>query len=148
MSIKPYAKKMMEQDRVFRDIAYQNETLWINDKLLPFEMTDALCQLVVTDEDIEDTERRLRKFAPDIKKCFPETREDDGLIESPLEDIPKMQLELERVYGAAIPGRFMLKMDSHLPIAGSVKARGGIYEVLKHAEDLALEAGLITEDDR
>ena len=90
MSIKPYAKKMMEQDRVFRDIAYQNETLWINDKLLPFEMTDALCQLVVTDEDIEDTERRLRKFAPYIKKCFPETREDDGLIESPLEDIPKM----------------------------------------------------------
>lgn len=147
MSIKPYAKKMMEKDRVFRDIAYQNETLWINDKLLPFEMTDALCQLVVTDEDIEDTERRLRKFAPYIKKCFPETREDDGLIESPLEDIPKMQLELERVYGAAIPGRFMLKMDSHLPIAGSVKARGGIYEVLKHAEDLALEAGLITEND-
>ena len=131
MSIKPYAKKMMEQDRVFRDIAYQNETLWINDKLLPFEMTDALCQLVVTDEDIEDTERRLRKFAPYIKKCFPETREDDGLIESPLEDIPKMQLELERVYGAAIPGRF----------------RGGIYEVLKHAEDLALEHGMITEND-
>ena len=145
--IKPYAKEMMEKDRVFRDIADQNETLWINDKLLPFEMTDALCQLVVTDEDIEDTERRLRKFAPYIKKCFPETREDDGLIESPLEDIPKMQLVLERVYGAAIPGRFMLKMDSHLPIAGSVKARGGIYEVLKHAEDLALEAGLITEDD-
>ena len=88
--IKQYAKEMMEKDRVFRDIAYQNETLWINDKLLPFEMTDALCQLVVTDEDIEDTERRLRKFAPYIKKCFPETREDDGLIESPLEDIPKM----------------------------------------------------------
>ena len=147
MSIKEYAKEMIERDQVFRDIAEQTETLWINDKLLPFEMTDALCQLIVTDEDIEDTERRLHKFAPYIKKCFPETAEDDGLIESPLADIPEMQKALEKTYGAEIPGRFMLKLDSHLPIAGSVKARGGIYEVLKHAEDLALGAGLISEDD-
>ena len=66
MSVKEYAKEMIERDQVFRDIADQKETLWINDKLLPFEMTDALCQLVVTYEDIEDTERRLQKFAPYI----------------------------------------------------------------------------------
>ena len=147
MSIKEYAKQMIASDQVFADIAEQKETLWINDKYLPFSMVDAVCQLVVSDEDIEDTEKRLHRFAPYIRKCFPETEADGGLIESPLAEISSMKEALEKTYDAEIPGRFLLKMDSHLPIAGSVKARGGIYEVLKHAEDLALEAGMITEDD-
>lgn len=51
-----------------------------------------------------------------------------------------MKAFLNETYGAGIEGKLMLKMDSDLPVSGSVKARGGIYEVLKHAEDLALEA--------
>ena len=147
MAIKEYAKEMIASNQVFRDIAEQKETLWINDKYLPFEMVDGVCQLVVNDEDIADAERRLQKFAPYIRKCFPETVPDGGLIESPLKDIPEMKKALEETYDAEIPGRLLLKMDSHLAIAGSVKARGGIYEVLKHAEDLALQEGMITEDD-
>lgn len=147
MSIKEYAKELIASDPLFKDIADQKETVWINSKYLPFDMVDAVCQLVVSDEDIADAERRLHKFAPYIKKCFPETAEDGGLIESPLREISAMKKALEETYDAEIPGRLLLKMDSHLPIAGSVKARGGIYEVLKHAEDLALEHGMITEDD-
>ena len=120
MSIKEYAKEMMAKDQVFRDIADQKETLWVNDKYLPFGMVDAVCQLVVSDADIADAERRLRKFAPYIKKCFPETAEDGGLIESPLKEIGAMKKALEETYDAEIPGRLLLKMDSHLPIAGSV----------------------------
>lgn len=147
MPVKPYAQKMIDTDPVFRDIADQKETVWINDKYLPFAVIDGVCQLVVSDADIEDAEARLERFAPYISKCFPETAPDNGLIESPLAAIPDMKSALEEKFGSSIPGRLFLKMDSHLAIAGSVKARGGIYEVLKHAEDLALASGRISEID-
>ena len=58
-----------------------------------------------------------------------------------------MQKELEKKYNVTIPGKLYLKMDSHLPVAGSIKARGGVYEVLKHAEELAINAGMLSLDD-
>ncbi len=123
------------------------EQCWINPYYLPFEMTKGVCELVVSDEDIKDAEERLLRFAPFIKKIFPETEEDNGLIESPLCEIPMMQKALSEAYKVNIPGKLYLKMDSHLAVAGSVKARGGIYEVLKHAEDLALQHGKISLSD-
>lgn len=141
------AQKYMESSPVIRKIAAKEESAWINPYLLPFAVTDATCQLVVSDGDIKDAEKRLARFASFIRKCFPETEETQGLIESPLTRIPSMQKKLEETYGCRIPGQLLLKMDSHLAIAGSVKARGGIYEVLKHAEDLALEAGKLRVDE-
>ena len=126
---------------------YAQEMCWTNPYKLPFAFTDALYQLIVKDEDISDAEARLQRFAPFIKKCFPETQKDNGLIESPLRAIPQMQKALQQQYGYEIPGKLFLKMDSHLAVAGSVKARGGIYEVLKHAEDLCLAAGKISLED-
>lgn len=126
---------------------YSQEMCWINPYQLPFGFTDALCQLIVSDEDISNAEKRLVRFAPFIKKYFPETAADGGMIESPLKEIPKMQAALEENDSCNISGKLYLKMDSHLPIAGSVKARGGIYEVLKHAEDLCLAAKKLTITD-
>ena len=141
--MKAYASEMVKRDSVFKDIAEKQETLWLNDKYLPFDSVDALCQLIVSEQDIEEAEKRLERFAPYIMECFPETNETKGIIESPLVRISAMQKQLEKDFNTKIPGQLLLKLDSHLAIAGSVKARGGIYEVLKHAEDLALEAGLI-----
>ena len=123
---------------------YSKEMCWINPYWLPFANTNALYQLIISDEAISDAEKRLARFAPFIQKQFPETSADYGLIESPLKEIPNMQLALEEYGSCDICGRLFLKMDSHLPIAGSVKARGGIYEVLKHAEDLCINAGLLS----
>ena len=139
--------RLIESDPAIRRVAAGEPTVWINPDYLPVEVTDGLCQLVVPDSAIDDAEARLARFAPFIRRRFPETEPTNGLIESPLADIPRMQQALEKEYGCTIPGRLMLKMDSHLAIAGSVKARGGIYEVLKHAEDLAIAAGKLTMED-
>lgn len=97
--------------------------------------------------EIDDARRRLERFAPYLQEAFPELKKTGGIIESELREIAGMKNFLNTSYGAGIEGRLMLKMDSHLPVSGSVKARGGLYEVLKHAEDLALEAGMLKETD-
>lgn len=98
--------------------------------------------------DVADASARLARFAPYMCDAFPETRASKGILESEIATIPAMQATLNERYGVEVSGRLLLKKDSHLPISGSIKARGGIYEVLTHAERLAIKAGLLrTEDD-
>ena len=104
-------------------------------------------ELPFTQEDTADAEARLQRFAPYIAASFPETREAGGIIESPVREAPDMQAALEKRYGMAIPGKLLVKCDSHLPVSGSIKARGGIYEVLKLAETIALEKGMLSCGD-
>ncbi len=101
----------------------------------------------LTMEDIIDAENRLKRFAPYLAKVFPETSASKGIIESPLKEIPNMKDSIEKSSGAVLEGNLLLKCDSHLPISGSIKARGGIYEILKHAEDLAVKEGLLSYSD-
>lgn len=122
-----------------REVFYQNKLL--------APCAEAFKSLPYSLENVLDAERRLIRFAPLIKKLFPETEEFGGIIESPLYLAHKLKATVENESGVSGIGRVFLKLDSALPIAGSVKARGGIYEVLLHAEKLALEHGLITEAD-
>lgn len=112
------------------------ELLWFNPSLI--KAKEALGKLSISMGDIDDAERRLERFKPFIAKCFEETRAMGGLIESSLDEIPNLQSALGQKHG-----RLYIKRDDSLPIAGSVKARGGIYEVLKHTEELAARNGLL-----
>ena len=135
--------KSYMEDSLVRKIAAGEEIGWVNPELKPFGSVG----LPVTLEEMKDAERRLERFAPFIKKCFPETEVQNGLIESELTPIPEMQHYLEHEYRQKIGGKLLLKKDSHLAVAGSVKARGGIYEVLKHTEKLAIKAGILKPED-
>ena len=116
------------------------ELVWINPNLKP--AAEALGEIEFKAADVADAAARLERFAPLIMHYFPETKEDNGIIESPLTEINNMKAILNEE-GAELAGRLFLKRDSDLKVSGSVKARGGVYEVLKHSEDLALEAGLL-----
>ncbi len=123
----------------------RKEVLWLNP--LVESTATALSKTSVTAKDVQDASNRLKRFAPYIAHVFPKTTASNGIIESPLTAIPQMKAALENEYGVEIPGELLLKEDNALPISGSIKARGGIYEVLKHAESLALEHGLITTEE-
>lgn len=121
------------------------ELSWFNPNITSLE--EALPYVGLGENDIEDASQRLSRFAPYLVKAFPETAVMNGIIESELVDINSMKTSLEQQFDTPITGRLMLKKDSHLPISGSIKARGGIYEVLTHAEKLAIQAGLLSESD-
>ncbi len=119
---------MLGHNKVFDDVLELKPVVWINPKKK--QSSIALEETELKYEDILDAESRLKRFSPLIRKLFPETG--DGIIESELIEIPSMKNEIEMRHNKKVNGRLFLKCDSHLKIAGSIKARGGIYEVLKH----------------
>ncbi|ALR15810.1 D-serine ammonia-lyase [Vibrio natriegens] len=138
-------KELQKQFPLLTQLIDLKEVCWFNPNVTPLE--EGLPYVGLDAEDIDAASQRLNRFAPYIMKAFPETAGNNGIIESPVVDIPNMKGCLETQYKTPISGRLMLKKDSHLPISGSIKARGGIYEVLTHAEKLAMEAGLLSEGD-
>lgn len=131
-------KKWLERVPQFNDLLKTKEVFWNNPNY---------AKTILSPIKVQEAEARLMRFAPYIASVFPDTKEKKGIIESPLVEIPNMKQDLERNDEIELKGRLFLKCDSHLPISGSIKARGGIYEVLKFAEDLAIKHNLLREND-
>ena len=108
----------------------------------PLKVPNAHARLSLSLADIENADARLKRFAPLLQSVFPELEDAGGIIESSL--LPGGALAPE--FGLA-PRQLWIKADSALPVAGSVKARGGVYEVLSFAEKVASEAGFLTSGD-
>ena len=121
------------------------ESSWFNPEITTFD--EAVKDVGLDAANIKDASDRLKRFAPYLCKAFPETAVTKGIIESEIISIDNMKKALEEKFGTKITGKLLLKKDSHLPISGSIKARGGIYEVLFHAEELAMKAGLLKPED-
>lgn len=121
------------------------EVFWQNPGRL--SVSDGLSGVEFTMQDVEKARARMEKFSGYISENFPDTMSRGGLIESDIVSLKNMQNHMDKLSDREIPGHLLLKLDSHLPIAGSIKARGGIYEILFHAESLALGAGILSEGD-
>ncbi|MEZ2895757.1 D-serine ammonia-lyase [Providencia rettgeri] len=137
--------KLIADYPLVQDLIDLKQIAWFNPNVTTTQA--GLPYVGLTIEDVQDAEARLHRFAPYLMKAFPETQATQGIIESDVIDIPNMQAALEKRHQRPITGKMLLKKDSHLPISGSIKARGGIYEVLTHAEKLALAAGILSTDD-
>ncbi|WP_041556625.1 D-serine ammonia-lyase [Carnobacterium sp. 17-4] len=134
-----------EEIPVLKDIMNTKNVFWINRFKSDFATASKKVELSKT--NVDDAEARLARFASYIETAFPETEKTKGIIESKISAIPAIKDELESYYDTIIEGKLLLKRDDTLPIAGTIKARGAIYEVLKHAETLALENGLLKSID-
>ncbi|OGV51060.1 MAG: D-serine ammonia-lyase [Lentisphaerae bacterium GWF2_44_16] len=120
--------------------------LWINNSLKNAEK--ALSSLKLTLEDMRDAQARLYRFAPLIMELFKETSTAGGIIESELRETPHLKNYLSKDLDIKEDfGRVFIKEDHNLPVAGSIKARGGIYEVLCFAEQLAIKNKLLDYKD-
>lgn len=119
----------------FSELALGNPIFWINPSL-----DIAPPASFPGRADMYEAQARLERFAPLLARLFPELRETGGCIESGLLEAPKLQQSLG--IGSDC-GRLWIKADHTLPVAGSIKARGGMHEVLEYAEKLALEHKLL-----
>ena len=138
-------QRLVEEYPLITSMQQHEEVIWFNPKLANTE--SALRNLSVTREMVEEASGRLDRLASYIQVAFPETSRAHGIIESPLIAIPKMAEGLKKSSQTDFSGELLLKCDNDLPISGSIKARGGIYEVLKIAETLAIREGLLTQAD-
>lgn len=117
--------------------------LWTNPLLAP--QTPAAVRVGakhISLTDVKAAHARFERFAPLLQRLFPELADSAGAIESPL--LPAAALAPSIGLPPA-SGALWIKADHGLPVAGSIKARGGIHEVLEFAERLALHHGLVTE---
>lgn len=115
-------------------------TLWIN-SARDLGRVDRDTSDLLGREKIQAAIERFKNFQPVLARLFPnELSSSSGRIYSKLIAIPRAQ---EALGFQLTHGNWFVKSDHALPVAGSIKARGGFHEVLEFAEKLALDNKII-----
>lgn len=135
--------KLVAEAPILQDIIDLKPVSWLNPNLKPMK---EMPSFPIKKKDMLAAEKLWQRFAPFFEKAFPETAETKGILESPLQEISKMESVLNQAH-PQVEGKLYLKCDNALPIAGSIKARGGFFEVLHYAEELALKAEILKKED-
>ena len=88
---------LLETMPLLQKVQKGEEVVWVNPDKTEYAKAFDGCELTMA--DVDDAEARLARFAPFIMRCFPETKATNGLIESELVAVPKMQAKLNEKYG-------------------------------------------------
>lgn len=118
----------------------EESTLWKNPN---YHSVPNFSELGLNEMVMVEAKERFERFRPLLQELFPQFEASNGKIESPLHPLTSMIAQLEEIYEIPIKGKMLLKRDDLLPVAGSIKARGGFHEVLSFAEKLAIDHGII-----
>jgi D-serine dehydratase len=127
---------MFESNDLLSELRSRQPLLWLN--------PNAGCPLPAdapTADQITEAEHRLARCEPLMAQLFPELRASAGKVESQLAPADRLQAALTDP--GKPQGTWFIKRDDALPVAGSIKARGGFHEVLALAESIAIEQGLV-----
>jgi D-serine dehydratase len=121
------------EPRLVEKVRAARPCFWANPKTADFS-SDRV-------EGVDKAEDRLRRAQGLLKALFPNLGDAADPLRSPLLDASRLARRLPPL---SLPsGRWWTKADHQLPIAGSIKARGGFHEVIAFAEKVALREGLI-----
>ena len=131
----------LPNDPARADVLAARPTLWTNPLYRENALSDA--SLPLSPDQVDQAQANWQRLAPLLETCFPELTATAGAIRSDLIELDALRDALG--YGSARFGQIFVKADSALPVAGSIKARGGVYEVFVFAEDLAKREGLLKD---
>jgi len=129
---------------VFKNVRTRKPVFWTNPaRAEDGRMGSTWGDRPIGREDVQAAEDRFRRFSRVLQGMFPELQGTRGAIESAVLPVPTLQHHL----GVPLEsGRVLIKADHALPVAGSIKARGGIHEVLEFAEKQLLKTSNVTLD--
>lgn len=113
---------------------------WPNPRAL--SAAEAICRCGMEASRVAEAIAAWQRYRPLIQRIFPETAADGGAMISEFVHVAGIEADIGLDHQ-----KVFAKCDHALKATGSIKARGGVFEVLQFAEGVALKNGLVALND-